>query len=133
MRNTKELTPLLGFKRSIAIMLCMAALALGAAAVRASPSQPINPPCVELNGTFYFVVLTFGENGATAHGEGVVKVGDEIIATFVADYSLNARSNGVIQSTASHVITFLDGSGTIITSDEIRLLDGRANSRLYIV
>ena len=99
----------------------------------AAPIQPISPPCVELKGTFHFTVLTFGDEGTTARGEGIVQDGDEIIATFVADYVLNARGNGVIQSTASHTITFLDGSGSISTSDEIRLLDGRANSRLYIV
>ena len=120
-------------KKSLRAFVALIGLAAALELATAEPSQPVNPPCAPFSGTFYFTLLEFGDGGATAHGEGIVKDGDEVIATFAADYFLDQQGNGVVQATASHTITFLDGSGSLVTSDEIRLLDGRANSRLYII
>ncbi|MHC1764618.1 MAG: hypothetical protein AB9869_09960 [Verrucomicrobiia bacterium] len=120
---------------SAAVSVLMVGFAV-ASSLSAAP--PVNPPCVPLSGTFYFTFLEFGDGGATAHGEGTVMDGDVQIATFVAEYNLDQQGKGVIHSTASHTITFVDEDGFatgdyLITSDRIRLLDGRANSQLYIV
>jgi len=123
------------FRKLLTKAVFLVALAATLVLATAGPGKPKYPPCVPLSGTFYFTSLVFGadDNGPMAHGEGIVKDGDVEIATFVADYHLDQRGNGVTQTTASHTITFLDGSGSIVTSDEIRLQDGRASSRLYII
>jgi hypothetical protein len=133
MLSTTPFNRAVGFRKSLGALFYLVALAATIAITAAGPGKPIDPPCVPLSGTFQFTLLEFGSDGATAHGEGIVKDGDDTIAIFEADYVLDPRGNGVIHTTAHHTITFLDGSGSITTSDEIRLLDGRANSRLYIV
>lgn len=121
------------FKKSLKSFFYMVGMTAAIGVATAGPGKPVNPPCIPLSGTFHFTSLEFGNGGATAHGVGFVQEGDETIGTFVADYVFDPKGNGVVQTTASHTITFTDGSGSIVTSDEIRLQDGRASSRLYIV
>ena len=105
----------------------------------AAPSQPVNPPCTPLSGTFVFTLFQF-DSATTAHGEVEVWAGGAVVAYGTAQYfNIEPKGKGVIQMNGQHMLTFLDGS-TLVTSDEILLQSDnqnpyfmRANSRLYIV
>jgi hypothetical protein len=124
--------------------LLLSGFAVAPRLINAAPSQPVNPPCEPLSGTFVFTLFTF-TGATTAIGQGIVYDGDEPVGTFDANYfniekqGDPGHGNGVFQMNSQHTITFVDGS-TLMTHDEILLQPLKtnpgwmqANSRLYIV
>ena len=105
----------------------------------AAPSQPVNPPCTPLSGTFVFTLFQF-TGATTAYGEVEVWADGAVVAYGTAQYfNIEQKGKGVIQMNGQHVVTFLDGSA-LVTADEILLQSDnqnpaymQANSRLYIV
>jgi hypothetical protein len=132
MRNPTQL-------KSFGGLILLIALALSTAPVPAGPSQPINPPCSAMAGTFTFNLFQF-DSPTTAHAEGEIWTDGELIGYASASYfNIEQKGNGVTHMNGIHILTFLDGS-TLTTHDEIRLQAdrnnpgwARANSRLYIV
>jgi hypothetical protein len=90
------------------------ALDLAASAER----QPGKPDCEHVRGAFVFTRFAF-TGPTTAVGAGTVR--GNLAGTFTAEYfDIAPQADGVINMHAHHTIT--RRSGTIMTSDEIRLL-----------
>lgn len=125
-------------KMRIVLSILLLCVALLPGVANAAPSQPINPPCTEMNGTFAFTQFYF-TSATTAVGVGKVFSNGQEIGTFNANYTnIDQKGQGVTQLNGAHTLTL--ANGTLTTSDEIHLQAApngstvlRANSRLYIV
>jgi hypothetical protein len=125
-------------KSSLTTLVLLIGLGVAWQPARAAPSQPVNPPCTSLSGTFVFTLFQF-TSATTAYGEVEVWADGEVVAYGTAQYfNIAQKGKGVIQINGQHVVTFLDGSA-LVTHDEILLQSDnqdpaymQANSRLYI-
>jgi len=100
----------------------------------ASERRARGPDCEDVRGAFVFTSFAF-TGPTTAAGAGTVR--GDLSGTFTASYfDIAPQAGGVIQMHAHHTIT--KRRGTIMTSDEIRLLPDpdpawvRPSSRLEV-
>jgi hypothetical protein len=92
-----QYSPIIRLKKALTALICLIGLAVALDRPMAAPSQPVNPPCVPLGGTFVLTLFQF-DSPTTAHAEVEVCSEGQLIGLAAAQYfNIEQKGKGVTQ------------------------------------